>query len=71
MTGRIRVLLLLALVVLGTLSLVAQPTHEIYWQYFTDDTYSELCGEKWNLCGWIDGYGCRTSYVIVHQGDPC
>ena len=71
MTRRIRIFMLLGLLVLGATSLVAAPDHEIWWEYYTDATYTELCGEKWNICGSIGGYGCRTSYVIVYSGGPC
>lgn len=71
MTRRIRILLLLVLLVVGVSSLVAAPAQETWWEYYTDSTYTELCGEKWNLCGYVGGYGCRTSYVIVYSGEPC
>jgi hypothetical protein len=71
MTRRIRIWLLLALVVLGGASLFALPPHEIYWEYYTDASKTELCGEKWNICGSVGGYGCRTAYYIVYQGSDC
>ena len=71
MTRRIRVLVLLALLAIGGASLFAMPDHEVFFEYYTDNTYSELCGEKWVLCYVIYGYGCRTPYVIVYDGDDC
>jgi len=71
MTRRIRIWMLLGLLVLGATSLVAIPPHEIWWEYYTDNTYTELCGEKWNICGHVGGYGCRTAYYIIYQGGDC
>jgi len=61
----------MALLIVGATSLFAMPQYEIYWEYYTDNTYTELCGEKWNLCGYVGGYGCRTVYYIVYNGEAC
>ena len=71
MARRIRVLLLLGLLLVGGTSLIAAPDHEVYWEYYTDNTYSVLCGERWVLCTGIYSWGCRTSYYIVWDGDDC
>jgi hypothetical protein len=71
MTRRIRVFLLLALLLAGGGSLVALPPHEAYWEYYTNATYTELCGERWMTCWGIQSWGCRTNYYIYWQGDDC
>ena len=71
MTRRIRVLMLLALLVLGATSLVAAPDHEIYIEYYTDGTYTDLCGERYILCTGIYQWGCRTAYYLVWDGMEC
>ena len=71
MTRRIRVFLLLALLLVGGGSLLAMPDHEVFFEYYTDATYSELCGERWVLCYGIYSLGCRTSYVVIYDGDDC
>ena len=71
MTRRIRISLLLVLLVVGGTSLFAAPDHEIWWEYYTDSSKTVLCGEKWNICGAIGGYGCRTPYYVIYNGGPC
>ena len=52
-------------------SLFAMPDHEVFFEYYTDNTYTELCGEKYVTCYGIYGWGCRTVYVVVYDGDDC
>jgi hypothetical protein len=72
MTRQIRVFLLLALVLLGTTSLVALPPNEIITEYYTDATKTVLCGERWLLCnGQTYKWGCTTTYYIRYAGMDC
>ena len=71
MTRRIRVLVLLALLAMGGASLFALPDHEVYIEYYTDATYTVLCGERWVTCSGIYSSGCRTAYYVAYDGDDC
>jgi hypothetical protein len=68
----IRVLMLLALIVLGTTSLVALPPNEVITEYYTSAAKTELCGERILFCnGSTWSWGCVTSYWIRYAGEDC
>ncbi|HET8775750.1 MAG TPA: hypothetical protein VFP80_18275 [Thermoanaerobaculia bacterium] len=71
MARRIRTLLLLALVLLGTTSLFALPDHEIYFEYYKDDTYQTLVGERLITCFGIYQWGVQTPDRLVFHGPDC
>ena len=71
MTRRVRVWILLALLAVGGVSLLATPHHETYWEYYTDSSYSTLCGEKWVLCTGVVSWGVPSQYHIISQGPDC
>jgi hypothetical protein len=66
MTRRIRVFLLLALLILGATSLVAFP-QDVRYEYYTDATYSILCGERIRCDGFIWTWGCVTRYYVWYD----
>jgi hypothetical protein len=71
MTRRIRVFLLLALLLVGTTSLFALPDHEIYYEFYSDASYTELVGERFITCFGIYSWGIQTSYRLVFHGPDC
>lgn len=71
MTRRIRVFMLLALLLVGGVSLLALPPNEVNWEYYTDSSFSTLCGERILFCGgYTWSWGCRTSYYYTWSY-PC
>lgn len=71
MTKRIRIALLLVLLLAGTTSLLANPDYEVYVTYYTDATYTTMCGYKWALCWGIVHNGCVTPYWTEEYGPAC
>ena len=71
MTRQMRIWVLLALVALGTTSLLALPPNEVYWEYYSDYTYTNLVGERILFCsGQTWQWGVRTSYYYTWSY-PC
>jgi hypothetical protein len=71
MTRKIRIWVLLALLVVGATSLFALPPNEVTWEYYSDSSFSTLCGEKILFCsGYVWKWGCQTSYYYTWSY-PC
>lgn len=69
---KIRVLVLAAMLILGTISLFGVPSEGFYVTYYTDDTYTVECGYYYYLCsGTPVRSGCRTVYSIYEDLGPC
>jgi len=73
MAQRFRILLLSLVLLLGGYSLVhASPLYETYTAYYTDATYSVLCGERWIYCDdVVVWWGCGGPYRIIYYLDSC
>ncbi|HEX6100547.1 MAG TPA: DUF6289 family protein [Thermoanaerobaculia bacterium] len=71
MTRQIRVWVLLGLLILGGTSLLALPPNEVTWEYYSDNTYTNLVGEKILFCsGQRWSWGVQTAYYYVWSY-PC
>ena len=75
MNRRIRPCVLAVLLVGGGASLAAQQPpgpHAIITEFYTDGTYTELCGQRFYHCnGQTSRWGCLTAYSIRYSGLPC
>jgi hypothetical protein len=71
MAKHVRVIGLLVLLLVGGASLMAMPDHEVYFEYYTDGTYAEMCGEKYVTCHGIYRFGCQTQWYVAYDGDDC
>ena len=72
MVRRIRLLVVVAMLILGAVSLVAAPDHAFYYTYYTDDTYTVECGYYYYTCfGSPVHSGCRTAYYVYEDDGPC
>lgn len=71
MNSRIRAVVLLALLVLGAVTLVAGPPREVYYEYYTDGTYTVMSGEKWILCTGVVSWGTPTEWFKIYYGPDC
>jgi hypothetical protein len=72
-----RGLLTMLLLVTGLVGLIPPPPVEggglyaWWWRYYySDDTYTELVGERYQLCTYASGWGERTPY-IYYEGGSC
>jgi hypothetical protein len=71
MTRQFRVWVLLGLLILGGTSLLALPPNEVTWEYYSDNTYTNLVGEKILFCnGHRWSWGVQTAYYYVWSY-PC
>jgi hypothetical protein len=71
MAKNIRVLSLLVLLLLGATSLISGPRYSSSFEYYTDATYTEMCGWKYVACSYIHREGCVTEFVIVYPEGEC
>jgi hypothetical protein len=72
MAKRIRLLVLAAMLLIGTASVFAVPDHGFYVTYYTDDTYTVECGYWYYTCfGAPQRSGCRTAYSVYEDWGPC
>lgn len=71
MAKKIRLFTLVAFLLLGTTSLMSGPSYSTFFEYYTDDTYSEMCGWKYVGCTGIDREGCVTDFVLVYPEGEC
>lgn len=72
LSKRTRILVLFALLLVGTTSLMAAPDHDIEYTYYTDSTYTVECGWKIIACyGGVYGEGCRTPWYTIYHWPPC
>jgi hypothetical protein len=71
MVKRIRIMALLVMLLVGVTTLTALPDHEVYTEFYTDATYSDMCGYRWVTCGGIIRSGCQTVYSVTYDGDDC
>ncbi|HEV7920225.1 MAG TPA: hypothetical protein VGR02_05485 [Thermoanaerobaculia bacterium] len=72
MAKRIRLFVLVAMLIVGAVSLVAAPDHAFYVTYYTDDTYTVECGYWYYTCfGSPQRSGCRTAYSIYEDWGDC
>ena len=71
MAKRIRIFMLMALLVLGTTSIFANPDQEVYNDYYTDASLTTWCGYWYVTCGGIRKGGCQTEFVVVDYGLTC
>lgn len=70
MTRQTRIWILLALLVVGTTSLLALPPNEVWWEYY-DSTYTNLVGERALFCnGQRWSWGIQTAYYYTYSF-PC
>lgn len=68
----LRIAVLCLLLAAGATSLFAAPDHEIMHEFYTDDTYTDMCGWWYYNCyGQWQKVGCVTSYVISWDGHDC
>ena len=71
MARKLRLLIIAALSLLGTTSVTSGPRYSSSFEYYTDATYTEMCGWKYVGCSFIDREGCVTEYVIVYPEGEC
>jgi hypothetical protein len=72
MARRIRLVVLAALLIVGTVTLVAAPDHAFYVTYYTDGTYTVECGYWYYTCfGSPQRSGCRTAFYIYEDWGDC
>jgi hypothetical protein len=72
MKQRIRLLVVLAMLVIGATSLVAAPDHAFYVTYYTDATYTVECGYWYYTCfGSPVRSGCQTAYSVYEDWGDC
>jgi hypothetical protein len=72
MTRRLRITLMLALLVIGAFGLLAGPPQIIEYTYYTDGTYSVVCGYRTIACGGTNySSGCRTQWYTIDYGGDC
>lgn len=70
MTRQTRIWILLALLVVGTTSLLALPPNEVWWEYY-DSSYTNLVGERALFCnGQRWSWGIQTAYYYTYSF-PC
>ena len=68
---KLRTAALAVLLFIGTGSLISQPDREIYYDYFTDASYTVHCGYQYATCVGIMQGGCRTEFVLQSEGPAC
>lgn len=68
---KFRSLALVALLLVGSGSVIGQPDREVYYDYFTDATYTVHCGYQYATCVGIMQGGCRTEFVWFSEGPYC
>lgn len=71
MEKRIRIIGLLLMLAVGTTSLFAMPDHEIFTDFYTDETLGEWCGYRYVTCSGIIRSGCQTNYYTQYDGFDC
>jgi hypothetical protein len=70
-------MLIVALLILATTLVPAMSTraddHErgVYYFWYTDETYQEVCGYSWYPCfGGIDSWGTSSDWLLT-QNETC
>jgi hypothetical protein len=63
---KFRLAALLALLVLGVVSTVqSMPANEVYTEFYSDNTYTDMVGWKFRGCTGSNQWGVRSDYRMV------
>jgi hypothetical protein len=71
MARKIRLFLLVAFLLVGTTSMLSGPRYETEFEYYTDATYTEVCGWKYVMCDGIYREGCQTEWYVTYPLGEC
>lgn len=63
--------LVAALVIVSVKPASAQPCQQFTRDFYTDDTYTVICGERYVTCNAEQNQGCVTAYYITNYEGCC